>query len=646
MEEIIIPKIDLDKEVGLPKSNAGPYNKIFIIIGVVVIFLLVGVVIPSIIIYQNALMVLNKGNSLKKSFDSQNIALVRKEVKNVRESLRKLKGSYNFLIWLKPIPLLGSYYKDGEAAINAGVYATEATDLIITAVEPYADIIGFTGDETKKPKSGQDNAKSRIEFIVETIGGITPKLEEISQKVGRVKIEIDKINPNKYPEILAGKRVREKIKTGIYLVDEGARLITESKPLLEAAPYLLGTQSERVYLILFQNDKELRPTGGFITAYSIMKVNKGKFEPVSSDDIYNLDAKYKPKIPAPAPIIDYIKGPYTLNKNLRLRDMNFDPDFAVAMAKFTKEAQSVGLKNYDGIIAVDTQVPVKILDVIGQIGVPGFGNFSTKIEEKCNCPQVIYELESFADIEGPILWDPAGSGKIIYKPPNADNRKKIVGPLMNSMLANALGQPKNKLPDLAKAVFELLNEKHILFYMFDDKAQKGVESFNVAGRIKDYQGDYLHINDSNLGGRKSNLYVTQEVKQTIKVLKDKSIEKTVEITYKNSQDYDGWLNSILPNWTRVYVPKGSQLISAEGFEDKGEVYEEIGKTVFSGGFKLRPKGVAKILLKYKAPLKFKDEYHILVQKQPGLDAPVYTFEIGRQSLEGILKTDKEFRFKI
>ena len=86
---------------------------------------------------------------------------------------------------------------------------------------------------------------------------------------------------------------------------------------------------------------------------------------------------------------------------------------------------------------------------------------------------------------------------------------------MNSILANSLGQPKEKLPALADAAFKSLLEKHILFYLYDAKAQAGVEAFGVAGEIKSYDGDYLHINDSNLGGRKSNLYVTQEVEQDI-----------------------------------------------------------------------------------------------------------------------------------
>jgi hypothetical protein len=395
-------------------------------------------------------------------------------------------------------------------------------------------------------------------------------------------------------------------------------------------------------MLLFQNDKELRPTGGFLTAYAIMKVDKAKFEPVSSSDIYNLDAQYKPHIAAPDPIVNLIKGPYILSKNIRLRDMNFDPDFSVAMKTFVEEIKSVGIKNIDGIIAVDTQMLENLLKVIGPIGVPGFGNFSTNIEPKCNCSQVIYELESFADVEGPIIWDPL-TGKIIYRPPNSDNRKKIIGPLMNSILANAMGQPKDKLPLLAEAGFKSLLEKHVLLYILDEKTQKAVESFGIGGRIEDYAGDYLHINDANLGGRKSNLYITQEVEQNIEVAKDGKVTKTVTITQKNPMKYDGWLNSVYPAWLRVYVPKGAKLLSQEGFKSKVDPYEEYGKTVFAGSYELRPEGVQKLTFKYELPMKITGDYKMFIQKQAGVSQSLYIINKGKTTEEFYLKEDKEIK---
>ena len=397
-------------------------------------------------------------------------------------------------------------------------------------------------------------------------------------------------------------------------------------------------------MVLFQNDKELRPTGGFMTAYSIMKVDKAQFSPVLSSDIYSLDAQYKPSITAPDPFIQYIKGPYVLSDKLRLRDMNWSPDFAVSMQAFVPMIKEAGVDGIDGIIAVDTQLLVNILDVIGPIGVPGFGDFSTKIIPECNCAQVIYELESFADVEGPIIWDPL-TGVILQKPKNSDNRKKIIGPLMNSVLSNAMGQPKDKLAPLFESIYRSLLEKHVLFYMMDGDKQKAMSDFGLGGTLIDYDGDYLHINDANLGGRKSNLYATEEVEQDI-VIENGIVTKTVTITYKNPEKQDGWLNSILPTWVRVYVPKGSQLITSEGLEAKAEPYEDLGKTVFAGYFQLRPEGMAKVTFKYTLPFQVSKEYKLFIQKQPGTDGFLYTLKFGKKMDEFYLKMDKEIKMAI
>ena len=646
-----IPKINPPTEIVKPKRFAWlrkkPGKPKKVVLGILVFFLLLFLLlaIPGYLTYAQGRKLANSGRGLQTALESQNIEKVKASLIEIRGNLKSFQKSYRLFSWLKIIPFVGAYVKDGDALIKAGVHGLDAAEITIEVMEPYADIIGFSGGNGQA-KSGEETANDRIEFIVESINSVTPRLDEIAAQAQTVQSEIGKINPARYPKKIAGRQVRSNLEKMVDLANEATYFVVQSKPLLEAAPYLLGVDSERTYLVLFQNDKELRPTGGFITAYSIMSVAKGKTESVSSNDIYNLDARYRPSVPAPQPIIDYIKGPYALSKNLRLRDMNFNPDFKESMKLFTEEAAKAGIKDIDGGIAVDTQVLVNLLDVLGEIGVPGYGNFSTKIVPECDCPQVIYELESFADIEGPVVWDPLNPDKIIYAPANYDNRKKIVGPLMNSILSNTLGQPKEKLPDLFAAGFKSLREKHVLLYMFDEKAQAGVESFGIAGTLRTYEGDYLHINDANLGGRKSNLYVTQEVRQDVKIGKDGSLEKTVEITYKNPQTYDGWLNSVLPNWTRVYVPRGSKLISQEGFEDEAPAYEENGKTVFAGGFELRPQGVKKVILKYTLPFKVKGEYKLLVQKQPGTDAPLYTIAVGKNLEELFLKADKEFKFRI
>ena len=659
LESILIPKeiklpiteapqrVPVEKpkfKINLPK---GRVVKVLAGIGVALVLSLTAFAIPAYTIYGRAMKVKSAVLKLVEAGKGQNIDTIKTELGSTKSSLDGLSSSFRLIAWAKFVPFFGLYIGDADHAIKAGKYGLEAAEITLIAIEPYADILGFTGGKVQGIESdGAKTAQERIDFLVKAIPDLIPKADEISQKVTLAKAELSNIDPNRYPVKFRGQEVREKIKRGLGEMEEAATLVSAAKPLLEVSPYLLGLEEERRYLVLFQNDKELRPTGGFITAYSVMKVDKAKFEPVSSNDIYNLDDNYRPSLTVPDPIAAYIKGPYTLSKGWRLRDMNWSPDFKESMELFSQEAAKAGIKGVDGIIAVDTYLLVNLLNAIGEIGVPGFGNFSTKIVPECDCPQVIYELESFADTEGPIVWSPTEPGKIIYAPPNYDNRKKIIGPLMNSILANAMGQPKEKLPKLFEAGFKSLIEKHVLFYLFDEKAQKAVEDFNVAGKIEDYSGDYLHINDSNLGGRKSNLYVTQEVEQEITAGKDGTIEKTVTITYKNPMKHDGWLNSVLPNWVRIYVPKGSELIEFTGVEAKEEPYEEFGKTVFAGFFQLRPEGIAKVTVKYRLPFKEKEAVVLFIQKQPGTDSPLYRIRVGKREEEEFLKKDKEFRLRI
>jgi hypothetical protein len=657
-ESVLIPKIDVSKQDIIPPGNTEPVNKIpdkspknhgkiktvlLTVTGVVVVFLIYNLIF-GFLLYQKGMRLLTDVNKLSASAKSQDLGKIKSDLGSTKNSLKGLASVYKFIAWEKLLPFVGPFIEDAGHGIKAGVAGLNAGEIVLTAVEPYADLLGFKGDTSNvlAAKTGAQTTQERIDFVIKTIPDLIPKIDSISSNVKIVQDELGQINPDRYPENFKGKPVRAQMKSAQSLIDEAATFIVNGKPFLESAPYLLGMDSPRTYLLLFQNDKELRPTGGFMTAYAIMTVDKAKFNPVSSSDIYSLDAKYKPSIKAPAPIIKYIKGPYVLSQNWRLRDMNWSPDFAESMKEFIPAAKQGGVGNIDGIIAVDTHLLVNLLNVIGPIGVPGFGNFSTKIDPECNCAQVIHELEAFADVEGPIIWDPL-TGVILQRPPNSDNRKKIIGPLMNSILANALGQPKDKLPGLVQAVFTSLTEKHVLFYLMDAKVEAAVSDFGVGGIIKDYNGDYLHISDANLGGRKSNLYAYEEVQQDIEIAKDKSVTKTVTITYKNPEKQDGWLNSVLPTWVRIYVPKGSQLIAAEGLEAKGDAYEDLGKTVFAGFFQLRPEGVAKVTFKYKLPFKVSGQYNLLIQKQPGTDGFLYTINLGKHTEEFYLKTDKEVK---
>ena len=547
------------------------------------------------------------------AIEARDLAKAKAELDSTRESFGSARQKYNLLAPFKYIPFFGSYFKDVEHAFNAGSSGLEAGDLAILALEPYADVLGFSGNQEKLEFQ---SAEERIIFLANTVEKLAPQMDEIGAKLKYIDNELSLVNELRYPKSLFGKEVRPKIITLKKTVNSASESIGAFQPFIKLLPTLLGNPEPKRYLILFQNDGELRPTGGFLTAYATMNVLKGKIEPGVSEDIYTLDNSFNSKVPAPDPIKKYLPLVY----NWYLRDMNLSPDFKTSMDTFTEYYKKTPVApEVDAIIAIDTHVPVRLLEVLGPIGVPGYGGkFSAEPDPRCDntCPQVIYELEN-----------------IITRPTYEirEGRKSILGPLMNSMFANMMGSPKAKWAEFFAIFTDSIREKHLLMYFYDQGSQEAVEALGAAGRINSYSGDYLHINDTNFAGAKSNLFVEQEVAQEIQVEEDGSINKKITLTYKNPSPPSNCnleagqlcLNGILRDWIRVYVPQGSTLNAGRGFEVDMTSTSDLGHTVFEGFFTLAPQSVKKLEIEYKVPagLAVKSgndwELPLLIQKQPG-----------------------------
>ncbi len=569
------------------------------------------------------------GGRLSEAFQNQDLAQAKTEVKTLSEQIDNLDSKYQKVRWTFAIPLLGNYSKDGQRAINASKSLATAVDILIVSVSPYADLLGFKTDEAtpsgELPKA--QSIEDRIVFMAQTLDLISPDLDKVGAEMEMAQKELAMIDENRYPKEIRGKQVRSKITSVKSTIGESAQLLTQAKPLIKLLPDLLGNPDPKTYMILFQNDAELRPTGGFLTAYSFMKVSKGKIDLLSSYDIYDLDARFTKKVPAPDAIKKYLNETY-----LNLRNANMSPDFKVSMDTFTKYYNDIpGMIRPDGIIAIDTQLPVEILKVIGPIGVGGWGNFSAEIDPRCNCPQVVYALEEIVD-----------------RPTNTirTGRKTVLGPLMHSMMANAMGSPKHLWPKLLNVALDSIKQKHLLFYFFEDETQKVAEDFNAAGRITSYDYDYLHVNDANLGGAKTDMFITREVEQEIE-LSNGIVTKTVSISYSNPTKGDNCnleagklcLNGTYRDYIRLFVPKGSNLISVVGSEVKETVSEDLDKTVFEAFFTMRPQSQSKIVFKYELPALDLSIYRMLIQKQPGTPAIKHTIIFNGH--ETVLELDQD-----
>lgn len=617
-------------------------KKILILIGVIGVFGVLGLFflgLPVAAVRKGLGELQSEAKEIAVAFQKQDLEETAKRIKSTQVVLNETRKEYQRLAWVGVLPYLGNFYRDGERVGRAGQSLLEAGEVTTESIKPYADLLGFKGGGEAVKTSEVMTTEKRLMLALETLEKIQPNIEKISEKLDAAQKEILAIEVGRYPEQVMGRPARAKISELVGMVDGVANTARELKPAIGLLRPLLGITNEKRYLLLFQNDAELRPTGGFLTAYALLSVHKGNLKPLGSYDIYGLDARFGNRLKAPEPILAYHKNVF----NWHLRDMNLSPDFKVSMETFLENYGKVADRGkIDGIVALDTEVLVDILRVLGPIGVAEWGSFSAENDKRCNCPQVFYELEKMAD-------QPVGTLKA--------DRKAVLWPLMHSILLNVMQSPKRKWPEYLNVFSQNVQEKHLLFYLFDREAQKAVEVVGAGGRIKEYEGDYFHLNDCNFAGAKSNMFIEQEVKQEIQVANDGAVTKTVTVDYRNPappsncnlEKGDLCLNGLYRDWVRLYVPKGSELVEMIGSESQVKTYEDLGKTVFEAFYgdkaPLRPEGKARVTFKYKLPFKAtKEDYRLLIQKQPGTDGHKYEVSFAGQVQNFELKTDKELKF--
>lgn len=580
---------------------------------------------PIVNIKAKANIVIASAKEMKSIFAKNDIELLRMKLDDFSNKYQNLEKASKSIYWASFIP----YVSDFRQGIEAGDYLIKAGVSAVAAIEPYADLIGFKKGETSfVEKSSED----RLQTAVLTLDKLIAKVDPISSDIDMANAKIAKINPSRYPKKFGKMVVRDRIINIKEQFEGMASLFVDAKPLIKKLPEILGSKEEKIYLILYQNDKERRATGGFLTFYAVFKIKNGKMTIGQSNDIYSLDESISNHPKAPPEIITYHKGVAQFN----IRDSNLSPDFVESVKLFESLYQKSGSRvKYDGIITMDSKILINMLTIFGDTQVSGV-NFSAKEDQRCDCPEAIYTL--FDIVDRPVNY---------FK----ENRKGILGELMYALFYKAIGySPSKYWGTLMQTMYQNLQEKHILLYFVDSDIQKSVEQINFAGKIKDYKGDYLHINNVNFAGAKSNMFVDETITS-----KTNDSQREVTINFKNPYPHSDCnlergglcLNATLRNWIRFYVPKGSKLISLQGSTKKVQTYDELGKTVFEGFLEVPTQGQATAIVKYTLPSNIDTKnYSLLIQKQPGVENQKWKVEFNDKSLfDGVLGTDKEIKVK-
>lgn len=456
-------------------------------------------------------------------------------------------------------------------------------------------------------------------------------IDNVALNLNNAQKNIEEVNIDYIPEDLRGKI--EMAKNQLPAIAKNFNNLSDD---FSSIAEVFGSNRPQKYLLIFQNDSEMRATGGFVGSYGILDMEDGKIENLFIDGIFNPDGQLTEKIVPPIPI-------QKISAAWSMHDANWFADFSTSAKKIALFYEKTGGPTVDGVIAITPKVLEKMLEVTGPIEMP---KYDVVIDKDNFVVKTQTQVEKLYDKE-------ENKPKQIL----ADLAPEIIERLFDTENLNFEEKAQRYL-NVINIIEESFKGKYILFYHRDSEINEVIIKRGLGGQILDSSGDYLSVVHSNINGYKTDAVVEEKIIHSSEVSSDGSVIDTVRIIRKHTggeSDYD-WYNRVNCDYLRVFVPSGSILIEAKGHtwqdyeppidysdfkidpdvkkiedtlkidpENGTHIFEESGKTVFGNWVYVSPGETVEVFYRYKLPYKINfadftkpaDKYSVLVQKQSG-----------------------------
>ncbi len=435
--------------------------------------------------------------------------------------------------WLQGVPWLGTQFAAAAELTEIGGTAASAggqlTDLLVqttagSAGDRFGTLAGLSASHLEPALSKLAEVDRRTAAL--SADGLVPPLADA---VGELKRLIEPYQ-------------------GVLAQADNAR---------QLAHYLFGSQHR--FILLSQNNAELRPLGGFPGTYGLASIGPDGFRLEKYAGIHRLPTDTL-NLPAPEGAL--------MNAKLRFRDANWWIDFPTSAPVMLKFWDNLGQPPVDGVIAIDVVTLQDLLTVFGPVTLPGTSEQLTK-------DNAVRRLTEF------IEFDRASYGKRA--------KAEALIPLVESMLKRIENVQIDQLTPLLTTFNKLTAQKHIQFYATDAPAEAAFVALGVAGAIAPPPNttDLLVVSNAMVRASKSNLGVSKYLDYQVTLVADGSATTQLSLGFrKTAETYPGLPTQLFCDYLRVYRAPGTTATAStsDGFVDR----PEDGRPVFAKYFELAP----------------------------------------------------------
>ena len=318
--------------------------------------------------------------------------------------------------------------------------------------------------------------------------------------------------------------------------------------LTHTLPDLLGSATPKTYLVLFQNNMELRPTGGFIGSFALVTFDGGRLTDINIMDVYSADGQLKGYVAPPLPIETYLKtgGWY-------LRDSNWDADFPSSAQKAEWFIDKEIDKRVDGVFSVDLETMRAMLGVIGEITLTDFD----KTINKDNFYQITQE-----EVEKDFF-------------PGSRKKTTFLTALANEFMNQLTNPNKDKYLKLAGSLYRSLNTKNVQVFLHNIQAQSAITDLGWDGAVRspvclreNCQADWGGVVEANVGVNKANYFVKRSANLDV-YFENMTITKKLELDLKSTADKNLGHSGKYFTYIRVLAPGDSEFLDVEVLSSDG-----------------------------------------------------------------------------
>ncbi len=392
-------------------------------------------------------------------------------------------------------------------------------------------------------------------------------------------------------------------------------------------------------LILFENDSEIRPAGGFVGSYADVYFRDGMIKQMEVNDILLPDNQWNSKIIPPKPL-------WPISQSWEARDANWFFDFPLSAEKIIGLLEDSPLYSSDkvkfgGAVAINTKVIQDILTITGPVELKERG--------------ITLDADNFVvELQKEVSTDALERGSA---------RKQILKDLTPLLIEKI----RTLEPKQADALFGRLSEraknKDIKIYFREQKIEALIDNLGIGGKSfalpENFFGDYLAVVNANVNGGKTDAFMKQNISLATRILANGDIESELQITREHTggERKESFYRATNQNFLRILVPKGSREtkvkgasvktitapinFAGSGYKKDAEVQlfesgEESGKAWFGHWFNIALGQEKKLEIFYSRPSVIVSRpFRFIYEKQSGVETglqykleapPEYIFE--------------------